>query len=49
MPSKLRKVKFWTGIKSLKMGTALKLASTRCMKHIYVTHMFTFADDPPDI
>ena len=50
MPSKLRKVRFWTGIKSLKMGIALKLASTRCMKNIYVyTHMFTFADELPDI
>ena len=50
MPSKLRKVRFWTGIKSLKMGIGLKLASTRCMKNIYVyTHMFTFADEPPDI
>ena len=49
MPSKLRKVRFWTDIKSLKMGIALKLASTRCMKYIYVTHMFTFADEPADI
>ena len=36
-------------MKSLKMGIALKLASTRCMKNIYVTHMFTFADEPADI
>ena len=49
MPSKLRKVRFWTGIKSLKMGIGLKLA-TRCVKNIYVyTHMFTFADEPPNI
>ena len=44
---KLRKVRFWTGIKSLKMGISLRLASTRCMKNISV-HMFTFADELPD-
>ena len=47
IPSKLRKVRFWTGIKSLKMGISLRLASTRCMKNISV-HMFTFADELPD-
>ena len=32
MPSKLRKLRFWTGIKSLKMRLGLRLAWTRCIK-----------------
>ena len=42
MPKKLRKVKFWTGIKSLKIGIGIETGINKMHKNFYI-HMFKFA------